>query len=175
MRGRQKIGRPRGIHGDTMRVAKHDDKIKLFAKFNNKWYSTALEDAFQITNQHFPTRDSVLTFQSPDKGKLIPTILAKSEGHLIIRSQDRSAGVTLKQDSSTLKIRNLADGADAGINVGVGTFTSYAQIDNLKIDGNSIAATNDDGIVTFMPKPTGYVLVGGPGEAGKITSRSGEN
>ena len=77
MPGRKnKTGVPPLRSGDNLRVAKSDNKVKLFAKFNNKWYATPLSDAFEVTNQHDAHAGSILTFNRRNEGKLIPSISA---------------------------------------------------------------------------------------------------
>ena len=44
---KKKTGVPRGVSDDHFRIAKSDNKIKLFGKFNNRWYAVPMQDAFE--------------------------------------------------------------------------------------------------------------------------------
>ena len=117
MPGRKKnIGIPRKISDDSIRISKSDNKVKLFAKFNHKWYSTDLKDAFDITNQNDASVDSILTYTSKNKGKVIPRITANMAGEIGLWDSTKSNGVMLKQESGELKVRNKDNTADAKIN-----------------------------------------------------------
>ena len=56
----KKVGIPRNVSSYKFRVAQQGGKTKLFAKFNHKWYSVALQDVFEISNEHNFKAGSIL-------------------------------------------------------------------------------------------------------------------
>ena len=114
MPGRQKkTGTPPLNSSDNIRIAKSDGKVKLYGKFNHKWYATELGESLKITNQHHPSADSIIAFKNSNEIRLIPNITASMDGKLKFRNQAKDAGITLFQDSGTLKVRNINNTADA--------------------------------------------------------------
>ena len=84
---KKKIGVPRGVSDDNFRIAKSDNKIKLFGKFNNRWYAVPMQDAFEVTNDFEATKDSIITYNRKNKGKLVPNITATHDGVLTLRKK----------------------------------------------------------------------------------------
>ena len=111
----KKVGIPRNVSSDKFRVAQQGGKTKLFAKFNHKWYSVALQDVFEISNEHNFKAGSILAYDGKNKGRLIPSITADKDGILTIKDKNRGTGVKLKNESGVLKVRNLDDDGDADV------------------------------------------------------------
>jgi len=133
MLGRKKrTGVPPRRTEDKIRIARVDNQIMLFGKFNNKWYSTQLEEGLTISNQHSPSANSIVTFDGPNKVKLIPRITAEMDGTLKIKSEDKSTGVSLKESSGILKVRNLTDNSDTDVRASRFTFDNSATTTGLE-------------------------------------------
>tara|TARA_R100000808_G_scaffold7173_1_gene21173 strand:- start:501 stop:2675 length:2175 start_codon:yes stop_codon:yes gene_type:complete len=106
------IGIPRNVSSDNFRISKSGGKIKLFAKYNNKWYATPLEDAFNINNLNQARKHSIVTYNN-GSGELNPAITAEPNGKLSIRDNKSDSKVVIKNDSGVLKVRNSRDDEDA--------------------------------------------------------------
>ena len=106
------IGIPRNVSTDNFRVSKSGGKIKLFAKYNNKWYATPLQDAFDINNLNQARKHSIVTYNN-GSGELNPAITAEPNGKLSIRDNKSDSKIVIKNDSGVLQIRNSRDDEDA--------------------------------------------------------------
>ena len=109
---KNKIGRPRNVSKDDFHVSKVDGDIKLFAKYNNRWYSTPLSDGFDIRNKKQAYRHSIVTYNN-GSGEVIPAITAHPDGKLFIRDNKSDSKILLKNRGGLLKVRNSADNSDA--------------------------------------------------------------
>ena len=107
---KKKIGVPRGVSDDNFRIAKSDNKIKLFGKFNNRWYAVPMQDAFEVTNDFEAAKDSIITYNRKNKGKLVPNITATHDGVLTLRKKGTgrpsSTDVQLYNDGDTFQFRD---------------------------------------------------------------------
>ena len=151
---KQKIGMPRGVSNDSFRVAKSDGEVKLFAKFNHKWYSTALADAFSIRNKNQARKHSILTYNN-GAGELNPSITAHPDGKLYLRNNKGTSKVLLKNDEGILKVRDSLDDNDVVLSAkrvkisdaGTASSSVLASVGDMGIDSSGIYQIHGSGIV----------------------------
>ena len=129
---KKKIGVPRGVSDDSFRIAKSDNKIKLFGKFNNKWYAVPMQDAFEVTNDFEAVEDGIITYNRKNKGRIAPNILASHDGILTLRKKGTgkaaSTDIQLYNNAGVVNFRNSDNTADVNIKAKKFTFDSSQSI-----------------------------------------------
>ena len=69
-------------------------------------------------------------------------------------------GAALDANNQAITNIDVNSGAIDGVTIGTNSAVTDLRVDNVKIDGNTISATNTDGAITISPAGTGNVTIG---------------
>jgi len=69
-------------------------------------------------------------------------------------------GAALDANNQAITNIDVNSGAIDGVTIGTNSVVTDLRVDNVKIDGNTISATNTDGAITISPAGTGNVTIG---------------
>ena len=69
-------------------------------------------------------------------------------------------GAALDANNQAITNIDVNSGAIDGVTIGTNSAVTDLRVDNIKIDGNTISATNTDGTITISPAGTGNVTIG---------------
>jgi hypothetical protein len=101
------------------------------------------------------------TITAPSSNRAYRIINADSTYTLTIKASGQT-GVTFPVGTSGLVAFN---GTDYQI---IGTFSTIFNVDNLRLDGNTLSATNTNGNITLAPNGTGRVQISGTSSNGGV-------
>tara|TARA_R100000664_G_C2752428_1_gene139726 strand:- start:17 stop:1480 length:1464 start_codon:yes stop_codon:yes gene_type:complete len=182
-------GKMEGHEGDIVIRRIPQKGLHLFAKYGQRWYSIPLETASEsktdrdrIIIKPKNPKESNLAYELHKVGEAVKLTLDATSNHLFgkgltkIISSD-GTGVQLKNDSGVLKVRNLADDADAELKASKLTVSAVAAAVNEigKGASDNKYLTVHDGSATYhtvMVNDSAVVQTSGGGTALKIADNN---
>ena len=83
---RNRIGHPKNLNKESFKVSKSGNDVKLFAKYNNKWFSTSLDKKLKLVNQHVSPRvNGIIAYNKKNEGIINSSITVDSTSDPVLK------------------------------------------------------------------------------------------